>query len=183
MTNLRFILTGGPGAGKTTVLEALAERGYQYVPETARAIIKERLEAGLSPRPPLAQFGQDILQRDITYYWETVVTDKPVFFDRGVIDALGLLYEAEAISPAEVEVYLREFPYNEMVFLLPPWESIYRTDAQRDQGYSEAVQVFERLRAWYGQWGYKPVEVPRVEVERRVAFILETVETTLANFA
>ena len=131
--NLRFVLTGGPGAGKTTVLEALAERGYQYMPETARTIIKERLEAGLSLRPPLAQFGQDILQRDISYYRETAVTDKPVFFDRGVVDALGLLYEAEAISPTEVETYLREFLYNQVVFLLPPWESIYRTDAQRPE--------------------------------------------------
>jgi predicted ATPase len=90
-----------------------------------------------------------------------------------------LLYEVEAISLAEVEAYLREFPYNQMVFLLPPWESIYRTDAQRDQSYAEAVQVFERLKAWYGRWGYKTVEVPRVEVDRRVVFILETVETAL----
>jgi predicted ATPase len=41
MANLRFIITGGPGAGKTTTLEALAERGYYYVPEVARAIIRQ----------------------------------------------------------------------------------------------------------------------------------------------
>jgi predicted ATPase len=27
MANLRFFITGGPGAGKTTTLEALAEQG------------------------------------------------------------------------------------------------------------------------------------------------------------
>lgn len=179
--NLRFILTGGPGAGKTTILEALAERGYQYIPDNARTIIKERLEAGLSPRPPLAQFGQDILQRDISYYRETAVMDKPVFFDRGVVDSLCLLHLAEAISPAEVEAHINQFPYNKVVFLLPPWESIYGTDAQRDQSFPDAVRVFERVREWYEQWGYKTVEAPRVGVEARVAFILETVEIALTR--
>ena len=38
-----FILTGGHGSGKTTVLDELAKRGYLIVPEVARVIIKELL--------------------------------------------------------------------------------------------------------------------------------------------
>ena len=45
MTNLRFVVTGGSGAGKTAVLDALAVRGFRYVPDSARAIIKQRKEA------------------------------------------------------------------------------------------------------------------------------------------
>src|SRR5262250_1916092 len=101
MTNLRFVITGGPGAGKTTILIALAERGYRYAAESARAIIRARLAHGLSPRPPLAQFGHEILQRDITCYRETRVTDHPVFFDRGIVDALGILDQQQAIAPGE----------------------------------------------------------------------------------
>src|SRR5262249_19690760 len=101
MTNLRFVITGGPGAGKTTILHALAERGYRCAPESARAIIRERLASGLPPRPPLAQFGHEILHRDIARYRETQATDHPVFFDRGVVDALGILEEQQALSLGE----------------------------------------------------------------------------------
>src|SRR5262245_56097735 len=107
MPNLRFVLTGGPWAGKTTVLEALAARGYQYVPESARALIRQRLAAGLSPRPPLEQFGWDMLRMDITRYRDTPVTDAPVFFDRSVVDAVSMLAEHGALSEAEAAAHIR----------------------------------------------------------------------------
>ncbi len=34
-----FIVSGGPGSGKTTVLNRIAERGYRVFPEVARRII------------------------------------------------------------------------------------------------------------------------------------------------
>ena len=144
--------------------------------ESARAIIRERLAAGLSPRPPLAQFGQEILQRDIARYGETRATDEPVFFDRGIVDAVGLLDEQRALSPGKAATYIRSFPYNKMVLLMPAWEAIYRTDAERDQTFAESLQVCESLRMWYARWDYKIVEVPRTDIDQRVNFILRTVE-------
>ncbi len=183
MINRRFIITGGPGAGKTTVLEALAQRGYHYVPEVARTLIRQRLAAGLSPRPPIIQFGYEILHRDITQYHETPVQDRPVFFDRGIIDALGLLAQENGLSSSQIAAYIQNYPYNKVVFVMPPWEEIYTTDAERDQTFAEAIQVFETLRNWYAAWQYETVEVPCVEVEKRVAFILRTVETVLGALA
>ena len=180
MTNVRFVVTGGPGAGKTTVLEALTKRGYTCASESARAIIRRRIQSGLSPRPPLDQFGREVLAMDINRYWNTPITDRPVFFDRGVVDALALVSEQERLSPVEVEAYISEFPYNEIVFVFPPWEDIYHTDAERDQSFSESVQVYERLSRWYAQWKYQPVEVPTVDIDARVDFILQTVDKALS---
>jgi predicted ATPase len=181
MTNLRFVITGGPGAGKTTTLNALAERGYIYAPDSARAIIRERLASGLSPRPPLEQFGADILQMDIARYHEIPITDHPVFFDGGIVGALCFLDQLNALSPKKAEDYVRSFPYNKVVFLMPPWEEIYRTDSERDQTFSESVQVFEGLRKWYARWGYETIEAPRTTVDQRVNFILQTVEYALTR--
>lgn len=41
-----YIFTGGPGAGKTTVLNELAKHNYGCIPEVARAIIKEQHATG-----------------------------------------------------------------------------------------------------------------------------------------
>lgn len=179
MTNLRFVMTGGPGVGKTSVLDALAVRDFHYVPDSARAIIKQRKEAGLSPRPALEQFGREMLQADMARYRETPVHHAPVFFDRGVCDALGFLFFHGAISEAEVAAQVKKFPYNKVVFLLPPWEEIYTVDTERDQSFPEAVAVYESVREWYARWGYQLVEVPRGNVEERVDFILHTIQAAL----
>src|SRR5262245_16725040 len=179
MPNLRFVLTGGPWAGKTTVLEALAARGYQYVPESARALIRQRLAAGLSPRPPLEQFGRDILRMDITRYRDTPVIDAPVFFDRSIVDAVSMLAEHGALSGTEAEAQISAYRYKPVVFLLPPWQEIYRQDSERDPTFPEAIQICASVAQWYARWQYQTVEVPRAGVEERVEFILRTVNLAL----
>jgi len=181
MPNLRFVMTGGPGAGKTTVLQALAARGYPHAEESARVIIRERLARGLRPRPPLAQFGYEMLQRDIARYRAMRATDHPVLFDRGIVDALGILDEQQAMSLGEIQAYVRSFPYNKVVLLMPPWEAMYRTDAERDQTFAESVRVCESLRMWYARWGYEPIEVPRTAIDQRVTFVLQTIEDALTK--
>jgi predicted ATPase len=176
MPNGRFVLTGGPGAGKTTTMEALATRGFHSVPDSARAIIRQRKEAGLSPRPSLVQFGREILRRDIAQYRTTTVAERPVFFDRGVGDAVALLFLQGALTAAEAKGYLTEFRYNALVFVFPPWPDIYHTDAERDQSFAHAVAVDEEVRTWYTQWHYTIVEVPRRSVDERADFILRTIQ-------
>ncbi|MCC5903767.1 MAG: AAA family ATPase [Halomonas sp.] len=173
--NHRFVITGGPGGGKTTILRALAERGYRVVPESARRIIKERLAAGLSPRPDPVSFGQEILSSDIEKYREATVCDHAIFFDRGVLDALYMLDAENALTFDEIAQYVQQYPYNGVVFLLPPWEEIYDTDSERDQSFEESIAVFGGMKKWYSQWGYKTLEVPHNSINERVSFILQSI--------
>jgi predicted ATPase len=41
-----FVISGGPGAGKMTVLQELAKLGLRYAPEVAREIIREQVRPG-----------------------------------------------------------------------------------------------------------------------------------------
>lgn len=104
--NYRFVLTGGPGAGKTTLLSVLGERGYPFVLESARRIIKERLAAGLSPRPDPVAFAQQILSADIDKYRDASACDV-MFFDRGVLDALYMLEAESALTHSEIGVIVK----------------------------------------------------------------------------
>ena len=87
----RVIPTGGPGAGKTTVLHGLKLHGYPIIEESARAIIRERLRRDLPPKPEPREFAIEVMQRDITNYRSTEAASGCVFFDRGRPDALCML--------------------------------------------------------------------------------------------
>ncbi|TXS95445.1 AAA family ATPase [Parahaliea maris] len=169
---MKVVFSGGPGAGKTSVLEALQRLGYPVVHESARDVIAGRKARGLSPRPAPEVFAREILALDRQRYREPHPEDATVFFDRSLIDALCLLEQAGKLPVEERGALLEEYRYHPTAFLFPPWREIYCQDAERDQGFGEAVAVFERLHDWYLACGYEVATVPLLAVEERCAFIL-----------
>lgn len=169
---LAIAFTGGPGFGKTTTLCALETRGYKCVPESARAIIKERMRMSLPKRPPAREFAEQILRLDQVQYRRARETPGPVFFDRGVIDALGSCDELGLSSVAGLPDMLKDYPFHSFAFVFPPWREIYTTDDERDQTFEEAVAVDEAVRRWYRRCGFELIDVPCVDVQARCDFIL-----------
>ena len=51
MTDRFFVLTGGPGSGKTTLIDALAARGYACSLEAGRAVIRHQQDIGGNALP------------------------------------------------------------------------------------------------------------------------------------
>ncbi len=170
----RILVTGGPGAGKTTVLEELERRGFLVAPEVARTIIMNRRRDGLPPRPPPLEFALQILESDQEQY-ESAGSDRSdlVFFDRGILDAMGMLSQLDRLSTSDRDLLLERYPYHQPAFIFPPWREIYRTDAERDQTFEQAVQVHDWLRQWYLKCGYDLIDVPLVSVDERCDFVLQ----------
>lgn len=108
--NRRFVVTGGPGGGKSTLLDALAERGYRVAPEAARRLTKERLSSRLPPRPDPVSFARAILNSDMEQYRAATDHDGTTFFDRGVLDALYMLDLESAMSRDEIANPSRRLP-------------------------------------------------------------------------
>jgi predicted ATPase len=150
------------------------------LPDTARAIIKTRLRAGLSPRPEPAAFARAVFDDDVANYM-AAPSHKICFFDRGVVDALGMLLQCAVMPQSDIDAMLRRYPYHPTVFVFPPWEEIYRTDAERDQTFAESVRVFESVTAWYTRCGYRVHEVPTGNLADRVEFIEHAVRDALCE--
>jgi len=176
------VLTGGPGAGKTSLLNELGTRGYATVDESARAIIAERVAGGLSARPELPVFAREILRRDVDKYVRLAACPDWVFFDRGVLDALGLLQEVDPLAVENLQHLLSAYAFHPLVFILPPWEAIYANDAERDQTFPEAVNVYDKLQQWYRSCGYRVHEVPRLSIPQRADHILEALSHSNADY-
>jgi predicted ATPase len=173
----RIIITGGPGAGKTTLLGALQARGHTIVGDSARTIIQDRRRRGLSPRPTAYEFAREILRMDIENFVQHAATPGSVFFDRSVLDALCLLDYVTPLTESTLNRWLAQYPYCATVFVLPPWQAIYTTDAERDHTFAHAEAVYDTVQAWYRRCGYQLVEVPKVSVAERCAYVLQALAT------
>jgi predicted ATPase len=176
MPTQRVVFAGGPGSGKTTLLHALALRGHAVAADSARSIIKARRSQSLSPRPPPVEFAEAVLRQDIQQYGQPSSHAGAVFFERGVVDALGMLHELGRLPARELQALLSAYPYHHQVFLFPPWEAIYVTDAQRDQTFAESERIYRATSDWYRRCGYQLVEVPRAPVARRCAHVLQVLD-------
>ena len=166
----RVVLTGGPGAGKTTILNALAEDGIRIGVDVAREIIRERLAAGLSPRPSPEEFSQESFRRNLAAYEQAARHDLTIF-ERGVCESVASQCIRGFISQAEADRLMSRYRYDEPVFVAPPWREIYTTDTERDQTYEHSVRVFEEIVDWYQQFDYLIIEIPTGSVADRADYV------------
>jgi predicted ATPase len=171
-----YVITGGPGSGKSTLLNALRQKDYACVDETARVIIKQRLNSGLSSRPGPKEFAEMMFQMDVDNYNNHAGDLKICFFDRSFLDSAALLYLACKSNSPAVAAILNNNRYNNKVFIAPPWVEIYQNDEERDQSYQNSIIVYERLYDWYRRNSYELIIIPKVAVGQRVDFILAQIE-------
>lgn len=172
-----FVVTGGPGSGKSTLLAAAAEAGYRIVPEAGRSILQRQalIGGGASHTQNPELYAELMLDRDVGHYLEHAGATRPVLFDRGIGDLIG--YQrliGKPLGPhfARAAETLR---YNPVVFIAPPWEAIYVHDAERKQGWAEAIRTYEVMHAAYESLGYQLAVLPESDVVTRLHFVMERV--------
>ena len=172
-----FVITGGPGSGKSTLIQALAERGVCAMPEAGRAIIQDQLAIGGQALPwadPSA-FAELMLSWEIRSYRAALKLSDLVIFDRAVPDVLGYLRLCGLPIPSHVDRAARVFRYHQRVFVAPPWLEIFTPDAERTQTFEEAQATYEVMVRTYSELGYSLISLPLDSVEARVEFVLSAI--------
>ncbi len=173
-SNRFFVITGGPGAGKTSLLQELTERGLSCAPEAGRGVIQDQMRINGRALPwsdPLL-FAELMLSWDMRSYGAADATTGPVIFDRGIPDILGYLRLVGIPAPDYVHNAVRAFLYNPAVFVTPPWREIFHRDNERKQDFDEAVRTYDTLVATYAELNYTLVEIPCVSVPERATFVM-----------
>ncbi|HVI47238.1 MAG TPA: AAA family ATPase [Chitinophaga sp.] len=174
ITKNGYVLTGGPGGGKTTVISALQDMGYATVAESGRNIIQEQVSVGGNALPwgDTMLFRDKMLEAAVRDYSSWGHQPGPVFLDRGIPDVIAYTKLTGMLLSADMQALGTRFRYHPHVFVFPPWEDIFRGDAERKQSFTTAVRTYEVIREVYAGYGYELITVPCVRVAERVAFIL-----------
>ena len=170
-----FVITGGPGSGKSTLIDALRHAGHNISAEVGRQIIKEQARIGGRAvpwtDPPL--FAEMMLSREMAAYSAQASVSGPVFFDRGVPDVIGYLRLLQLYVPPHMERAAELFRYNPRVLVAPPWPEIFARDSERKQTFDEAQRTYDAMVATYGSLGYELIELPRAPIDVRLRFVRE----------
>lgn len=173
MSNKRVVITGGPGFGKTSIIEELESRSYTCFHEVSRTIIKEQLAIGgeILPWKNLVSFSHILLESRIQQFHKANALGYN-FFDRALPDIVAYMQKDKLEIPNHYLESLNQCKYFSTVFIVPPWEEIYKNDAQRMEDYFTASQLHEFISNTYERLGYNIVVLPKVSVKERADFIL-----------
>ena len=175
MNPKKVVIAGGPGTGKTSIINHLKDRGFVCYDEISRQVTLQAREDGIEQlflTEPLL-FSEKLLEGRIQQFNNASVENQPVvFLDRGIPDVLaymdyiGDVYPAHFIEASATNQY-------DYVFVLAPWEAIFTSDNERYENFEQAIEIHHYLLRTYKRFGYQLIDVPFATVEQRSDFILE----------
>jgi len=170
-----FVITGGPGSGKSTLIDALAALGYARTVEAGRSVIQSQLASGGQALPwsDRRAFARQMLKHEVRSYRAAQLQPGPVLCDRGIPDIVGYLQLEQLPTSSCLLHAARNFRYHQRVFIAPPWPEIYRQDAERKQTPEIAGQTWQAMVRVYCELGYALTEIPHGPVAARVQFLQE----------
>ncbi len=183
----KYIITGGPHSGKSSVLNILEGKGFCVLHETARLIIQEDQDKKradpsynfLYPWEDQRIFCRRCYERQIER--EKQLTGDIAVLDRSIID--NLAYAAVAGIQLDRKIYKDIFAagYENKVFYFDQLEG-YITDDQRKDSEEQVKAVHEELYKVYTGLGFNIIKVPvfsddrKINIMKRSEFLLDRIK-------
>jgi len=169
----KYILTGGPGTGKSSIILALEKLGEYTIRESAEDYIKLRQAQG-QPTPWIeSNFQLEILKLQRQRESRIPREIKRVFIDRGLAD--GLAYATPGSETyKEIERAAKQNRYDG-IFSIENLGSTEKNGVRRENN-EEALRLGRKLEDIYQTLGYKIIRVPAIGINERTKLILKNLE-------
>lgn len=174
----RHVLTGTPGAGKTTLIRALAGRGFPVVEEAATEVNARMLARGVAQPHLEPDFLDQILALQLERLGAAGDAGPVQFHDRSPFCTLALAeHLGRPVPPRlaqQVERLAAEGVFAPQVFFVRNLGFIERTAIRRIT--FEAALAFEQTHeAVYRRLGFELVEIPPDGASARLERIISMI--------
>ena len=165
------VITGAPCSGKTTLIDQLADQGFQTVPESARVFIEGELAKGRTieeiredPAAMTRHVYDLMIEREMG-----LRVDETTFIDRGLPDAPAF-YRIAGMDPNRVvpDCFIHRYASVFMLDRLP-----YQIDGVRIADDPTAEYYDAWIERDYRTMGYNIVRVAVLPPEERLTYVLE----------
>jgi len=168
----KYVITGGPCSGKTTMIYAISSRGFNILQESSRKVMKKY---GIHPNNDFANFQKIVMKEQIEIEKSLRKCNfNEVFLDRSIIDSYTYSKFGGLKYPEEIQNIIRNTDYDKIFFLEMLEE--YRRDRERWETKEIARHIGNELYKTYIDFGYEPISVPPLPFEDRVDFILNRIK-------
>ena len=168
-----YVITGGPGSGKTTTVNLLTARGYKITFEHAMHYLDTQRLIGKTVddvRKNQKEFQLGILDMQIEQE-KALSPDDLVFLDRAIPDALAYYHFLNLPEDEKLLEALHTVAYKKVFILdcLPLVQDYTRREDETAQKKIHAmlIEVYEALP-------FPTIRIPVLQPEERVDFILKT---------
>jgi len=166
----RYVITGGPSSGKTTLISSISKKGCHACHEAARLLIDKEISEGKTLeeiRIDELEFQRRVLEMKLEAE-SKLPKNEIAFIDRGIPDSIAY-YKFYGFDLSEILKFCKEKRYKKIFFLEPlPFEKDYA----RIENEKQAKRLGELIKKAYLDLGYDVVTVPRMPLEERVNFVL-----------
>ena len=168
-----YVLTGGPGSGKTTTIEHLASRGYKTTIEHARHYIQTQMQNGRTPeeiKQNQEEFQMKVLEMQVEEE-AGLAPEETVFLDRALPDALAYYRFLKLPVHPDLISAIKKYRYKKIFILelLPLIQDYARKEDEKAQR-----EIHRLLTEVYIDSGVPVISVPVLAPEERVDFILKS---------
>ncbi len=168
----KFIITGGPCCGKTSVINELKRRGFEVIPEAAEKIISGKFfEDGGSYKDShknnFIEFQRKIF--DLQVEMESAFSSGIAFLDRSAVDGLAYFDFMNVECPFKQEII--DYFSADKIFVLDLLDNFERTEIRKETS-EEGKIIHDLIQKNYSQLGHEIIFVPAMPISERVDFIL-----------
>ncbi|TDU39826.1 putative ATPase [Gelidibacter sediminis] len=176
MNTKKIVITGGPGTGKSSIIDELKKRGHICFDEISRQVTLEARKSGVDQlflTQPLL-FSQMLLEGRAKQFVEANnYKNSTVFLDRGLPDVLAYMDYFGSAYPEDFIQISQNNTYD-AVFILAPWKEIFKSDSVRYETFEQSELIHQHLLKTYNRFNYTLIDIPFDTVAKRADFIIDS---------